>query len=162
MLITCLRHATAEPHTSCWADAERALVKKGLRQVSQVAAYCRQQALLPGTLYSSPLKRAQQTAQCLQAALPGCPPVQVVSWLGLQAEQATLLAELQNLQEVGAEDVWLVGHEPDFSELIACLLHSQAAHFCIKKASLTRLAVDFKQPEQNRLLWSVPCALMGA
>ena len=55
MLITCLRHATAEPHTL--EDADRALVKKGKNQVKRVADFCRKNALLPGVLFSSPLRR---------------------------------------------------------------------------------------------------------
>lgn len=158
MLITCLRHATAEPHTV--VDADRALVKKGKNQVKRVADFCRKNALLPGALFSSPLRRAEQTATTLKNQLPDCPPVCLVDWLGPAATVSGIAAELQKLAQAGVNDVWLVGHEPDFSELIGHLLDVPAARFLIKKASLTRIAVDFSGNQSGQLLWTIPCGLM--
>ena len=158
MLITLLRHATAEPHSP--ADAERALVKKGKNQVQRVAAFCRQHGLLPGVLYSSPLRRAQQTATLLQVGLPDCPAVIDIEWLSPGIHPRTVVNELRELEEAGIGDVWLVGHEPNLSVLTGHLLTTDGAAFLIKKASLTRVEVDFAAGLPGQLLWSVPCALM--
>lgn len=162
MLITCLRHATAEPHADPLADAERALVKKGKDQMARLAEFCRKHALVPAKLYSSPLRRAQQTAKLLQLHLPDCPPVVTADWLSLGADPQAIVAELQVLAEAGMNDVWLVGHEPGMSELLIHLIKAADNSILVKKASLTRIEVDFADSMSAQLLWSIPCALMSA
>jgi len=159
MLITCLRHATAEPH-SVIADGDRALVKKGIDQMARVAEFCRKHALLPGRLYCSPLRRAEQTAQLLAEGLPDCPQPKVAEWLVSGAVPEEIVAELAILQAAGIDDVWLVGHEPDISMLVGHLLGAEDDCILIKKASLTRLDVNFASDSAAQLLWSIPCALM--
>ncbi|MCQ8103472.1 phosphohistidine phosphatase SixA [Methylomonas sp. SURF-2] len=159
MLITCLRHATAEPHADPDADAERALIKKGKDQVLRVAEFCRKHALLPAVLYCSPLRRAQQTAKLLHTHLPDCPAVETVDWLSLGTGPDEIIAELKILADAGVNDVWLVGHEPAMSGLIAGLIGAAGDGILIKKASLTRVEADFSR-SAAQLLWSMPCALM--
>ena len=160
MLITCLRHATAEAHTDSVTDAQRSLIKKGEAQVLRVAEFCRKNALSPAVLFSSPLKRAEQTASLFQIYLPDCPAVQLVDWLTLGSTPESIVAALRKLENQNVNDVWLVGHEPDLSRLIGYLLNVSAEHMVIKKASLTRIDVDFSDVSHARLLWSIPCALM--
>ena len=160
MLITFLRHATAEDRSLSGADAERALIEKGEKQLKRVAAFCRANQLLPELLYSSPLLRARQTATLLQQKLPGCPHPHLVDWLGSDFSVSTVLAELRNLAGSGINDLWLVGHEPDFSNIIARLLNTDAESLSIKKASLTRLDADFSGQMSAKLLWTLPCSLM--
>ena len=162
MLITCLRHATAEPHSLQMADAERALVKKGRDQVARVGEFCRKNSLLPGRLYCSPLLRTKQTAQLLADELADCPSPQEVDWLVSGAEPEEIAAELAILQAAGIEDVWLVGHEPDISMLVTHLLGAEEDCIQIKKASLTRLELNsaLSESPSAQLLWSIPCAMM--
>lgn len=160
MLITFLRHATAEEGSLSKADADRSLIDKGEKQVKRLAAFCQANQLIPGTIYSSPLLRAQQTATILNERLPGCPVPQIVDWLGTDTSVSTLLSELSKLAEQALDDVWLVGHEPDFSEFIARVLATAPYNIVVKKASLTRLDVDFSDVPTARLLWSVPNSLM--
>ncbi|MDD2760024.1 MAG: histidine phosphatase family protein [Methylomonas sp.] len=159
MLITCLRHATAEDYTPASTDAERALVKKGRDQVGKVAEFCRKNSLAPGVLLTSPLLRAKQTAKLLASRLPQCDQPQLVDWLAAGANSATIIAELGKLEVAGVNDVWLVGHEPDISALIARLIDADNDCILIKKASLTRLDASF-EPVKAQLLWSIPCAMM--
>lgn len=159
MLVTFLRHATAEPHTL--SDTERALVKKGKNQVQRVAEFCRRNALVPAGLYCSPLRRAEQTATLLKNHLPDCPPVIAVDWLSPGTAANVAVAELEKLAQAGLGDVWLVGHEPDLSQLIGRLLAVPGDRFVIKKASLTRLEIDLSGQVAGTLLWSMPCGLMG-
>jgi len=158
MLITFFRHATAEPYSS--ADAERALVKKGKNQVQRVVEFCRKNGLLPDALYSSPLRRAQQTASLLQVGLPDCPAVIKADWLSHGWSPEEVAGELQQLAEAGVGDVWLVGHEPELSRLMGYLLNADGGAFLVKKASLTRVEIDLTDGSHGQLLWSVPCALM--
>ena len=118
MLITCFRHATAEIHSDSTTDAQRSLIKKGEAQVLRVAEFCRKNTLRPAVLFSSPLKRAEQTAELFQIYLPDCPTVQIVDWLALGSKPETIVTALRKLENQKINDVWLVGHEPDISLLI--------------------------------------------
>jgi phosphohistidine phosphatase len=160
MLITFLRHATAEDSSMSIPDADRALIDKGEKQVKRVAAFCLANELMPGLIYCSPVLRAQQTARIVNQRLPGSPAPQTVDWLGIDTSAPTIVAELAKLAEQGMNDVWLVGHEPDFSVTIAHLLGTVPDNIVIKKASLTRLDADFADQVSAKLLWSIPCALM--
>jgi phosphohistidine phosphatase len=160
MLITCLRHATAQDHALPIADSERALIEKGENQARRVAEFCRKHDLMPSKLYCSPLLRAQQTAELLQSHLPGCPlPIQA-EWLALSTSTDQITAELAKLDSLGCKDVWLVGHEPDLSALICRLLLAPDGGILIKKASLSCIEVDISGRTGGQLLWSIPCALM--
>lgn len=164
-----LRHATAQDRALGLPDAGRTLTDKGKRQTRTVARFCEKQGLLPRRLLCSPLVRAVETAALLHHHLPGCPAPQVVDWLvpGTPAGQA--LDELHLLVEHApdpdAESLWLVGHEPDLSDLISRLLGSQAPVLRLKKASLTRLEITRDLMPAGappaQLVWSLPCALMG-
>jgi phosphohistidine phosphatase len=160
MLITFFRHATAEPQTLLLNDTERTLIKKGKEQSVRAAQFCRKNALLPATLYCSPILRAQQTAQIFQTHLPDCPPIQTVDWLSLDASIDQMQNELKKLAISGAKDVWLVGHEPNISSLIAEFLDATDDCILIKKASLTRIDADFINQPSAKLLWSIPSGLM--
>lgn len=160
MLITFLRHATAEDRRLTTPDAERALTEKGEKQMKRVAAFCQTNRLFPTAIYCSPLLRAQQTARILHERLTGCPTPETVEWLGSDTSPQIIMDELNKLASNGMDDVWLVGHEPDFSETIGHLLQTHGDNFEVKKASLTRLDVDFTIQSSAKLLWSLPCGLM--
>jgi phosphohistidine phosphatase SixA len=128
--------------------------------VLRVAEFCRKNAFIPSMLYCSPLRRAQQTAKLLQTHLPDCPAAQLVDWLSLGADPQAIIAELKQLDETGIDNVWLVGHEPTMSHLVARLINADDDGIVIKKASLTRMQADFSVSAAGQLLWSIPCALM--
>ena len=105
MLVTFLRHATAEERRFDQTDAERALTDKGLKQIKRVAELCQAHELSPERLLSSPLLRARQTADELHRRLPGCPPPEIVDWLGLDSGARTVARRLRDLAHQGARDV---------------------------------------------------------
>ncbi|MFM2341989.1 MAG: hypothetical protein RLZZ592_1642 [Pseudomonadota bacterium] len=156
-----LRHATAEDRLLAPVDAERVLVDKGQRQTRAVARFCERQTLLPARLLCSPLVRARDTAITFSEALPDCPVPQVVDWLKIDTPTAQALAGLRDQAAQTDGPLWLVGHEPDLSLLISRLLGSEAPIVRIKKASLTCLEIEPDRSTPGRLLWSIPCALMG-
>lgn len=158
-VITFLRHATAQDRELPIADESRTLIAKGVRQMKRVAGFCDRHRLRPAYLFCSPLVRAQETAAVLQEYLPACPPANVVPWLSGGSPE-TMVMKLEQLTGKGLHDVWLVGHEPDFSATISLLLGSQTPRLKVKKASLIRLQVNFQARHENRLLWSVPNTLM--
>jgi phosphohistidine phosphatase SixA len=156
--LTFLRHATAQDRALRLPDESRRLVDKGRKQMKRVADFCRQHKLTPAYLLCSPLVRAQETAQALQKDLPDCPPPRIVAWL-VNTEPDAMITELEKLANSGLNDLWLVGHEPDFSSLISQLLGQRETIVEVKKASLIRLEADF-QTGVGELLWSIPNTLM--
>ena len=68
-------------------------------------------------ILSSPLKRALQTAEIVAEELTGG-ELQVVDALASGAAPADIVKALE--QQAG--DIMIVGHDPDFSALIGCLL----------------------------------------
>ncbi len=158
-LITLFRHATAQDRALEIEDAKRTLVKKGRKQARKVASFCQRMKLIPRRLLCSPLVRARETAAEFAENLPDCPAVEIADWLGMESPPAEACKWIR--QEALREDcdTWLVGHEPDFSLVIAELLGIAVPPIVIKKASITRLEIG-DSPATTRILWSIPCQLL--
>ncbi len=155
MLLYLLRHADAD--TVAATDDQRALSDKGVTQAEKVARFCKKHDVLPDVIFTSPLRRAHQTAAPVEKALEV--ELRVARWLasGMSPEAA-----LEGLREYAERQcVMIVGHEPDFSRLAAHLLGMKdAAHLNIRKASLTLLEVAALRAGAARLQFSIRCSQM--
>lgn len=106
---------------------------------------------------SSPLRRAHETAQIVASNLRA--EMLIAPWLASGMHPQGALEELRAYRSQSS--VMLVGHEPDFSQLIAHLLGmptNNAIH--VRKASLTLLDLDVFRAGAATLLFSLPCKLM--
>lgn len=171
MLLTFVRHATAEDRETAVVDFNRILIEKGHRQVGRIQAFCQSNGLVPDTLLSSPYPRALETANGLARLQTlhyrkACKP-NVVEWLRLESDPAETITRIRQL-DADINDLWLTGHEPHLSAVITLLLHSRTdcntpsypqAVIKVKKASITRLEYE-PLSASAKLLWSVPCAFM--
>jgi phosphohistidine phosphatase len=140
VLLLLLRHAEAEPHRA--DDFSRKLTDKGEKQAAKVGAFLAQHGLKPDLILTSPVLRAQQTASLAAKELKADAPTEV-PWLscGMNPERAR--AELAGYAKL--ETVMIVGHEPDFSALVAHLLDiGSSASVNVSKASLT--GIDLVRP----------------
>lgn len=151
MELILLRHGKAED-TNPGGDFPRELVEKGREQARQAAKLLTRSGGLPDIVLTSPVIRARQTAEefCQAAAIPGAV---IQSWLscGMTPEQA--LRELVAFQEF--KRVAIVGHEPDFSGLLAWLLG--ADHGCIEVKKGTLACVQLTPPTRHAtLLYLIP------
>ena len=150
-----LRHADAD--TPAATDHARALSEKGREQAYKVARYCEAHDMQLSLVLSSPLRRAHETAQIVSATLRA--EMLIAPWLasGMHPDQA--MEELRAYRSQSS--VLIVGHEPDFSQLIAHLLGmatNNAIH--VHKASLTLLDLDIFRAGAATLQFSIPCKLM--
>lgn len=155
MLIYLLRHADAD--TPAATDDARALSEKGHVQARKVARFCEAHDIRPGLALTSPLLRAQETAQIVTAALRV--ELLVAPWLASGMHPEVALEELRAYRS--QESILLAGHEPDFSLFAAHLLGlptNNAIH--IRKASLTLLELDVFRAGAASLFFSLPCKLM--
>lgn len=151
-----VRHAIAQNREEAMrlghSDTERPLTKKGAKRMKAVAAGIARQIPTPACILTSPLLRAQQTAELLTAAFPetsitferrlapGASPEQLITHINKQIENG-----------VGI----IVGHEPDLSSLISLLLFGEtSAAIQLKKGGAALL--DFPRhiaSGQATLLW---------
>ena len=153
-----MRHATAELRQPDVADRPRQLILKGQRQAEKVATWLLQQQITPSLVLCSPYPRATQTAQivCDTANLPN---FQQVDWLAIDTPTETALSALWQLVPSLPSDTLLVGHEPDFSQLIATLIGATSPALRIKKASVCCVKLHL-QTQQAQLQWLLPVQLM--
>ncbi len=138
MELILLRHGKAED-TSPGGDFSRELVEKGREQSRKAARLLKAAGKLPDIVLTSPLVRARQTADafCQTAAMPGA---LVQPWLtsGMTPEMA--LAELAGFKEF--KRVGIVGHEPDFSQLLGWILGAQGGGIEMKKGALACVRIN--------------------
>ena len=118
------RHAEAEPGVD---DLERKLTTKGRKQAARIAGWLN--ARLPSrfTLYSSPAKRALQTAKALDA------PLETSELLAPEHPAADVLRAVDwpNQDQL----VIVVGHQPTLGRVVARLLGNEA-DLSIQKGAL--------------------------
>ncbi|MDX2161101.1 MAG: phosphohistidine phosphatase SixA [bacterium] len=147
MEIYFLRHAQAEEANGLMSDADRQLTERGIRHTRRMTQALKELDVIPDRLYSSPLVRAKQTAEIVAAGL-GL-HLEIKKELG----PGFTLAGLHGLtRDLGMQDqVMVVGHEPDFSKVIADFIGG--GRIVIKKCGLARVEVVSFQPLRGELLW---------
>ena len=151
-----LRHAHAgNPDAWTGDDAERPLSAKGRGQAERLAKYLASIGLKLDAIVTSPKVRARQTAEPVAAALG----VNYITdaRLGSLLDEAVLEAILK---DCGGDQVMVVGHDPDFSDVAASLCG--AANLPLKKGALARLEVSRPlKPSGAVLRWLVPPDLLA-
>jgi phosphohistidine phosphatase len=139
-----LRHAEAEAHGSR-PDAERKLTVKGRTQARRAGRALARLGVGFAGVYTSPRVRALDTARLACKPLDIEPIVHMPLDSGFDHSDA---AEL--LAGAGADDrLLLVGHEPDFSQLVRDL---SGARVDIKKGGIAALRVESGGAELIALL----------
>jgi phosphohistidine phosphatase len=106
------RHADAEPGVD---DLERKLSAKGRKQAARVAGWLHAHLPAKFTVYSSPAKRALQTAKALDV------PATVADLLapGRSSEDILRAVDWPNRE---GEVIVVVGHQPTLGRVVARLL----------------------------------------
>jgi phosphohistidine phosphatase len=131
-----LRHAHAG-NSASWTgdDAARPLSDRGKDQARKLGKLLAERGVVPDTILTSPKVRAHQTANLVADAL------------GIGVTTDERLAEefgLDDLAEmmagVGSGSLMVVGHDPDFSDMLATLVG--AADIPMRKGALARIDVQ--------------------
>lgn len=146
-----LRHADAGDRQA-WTgnDDERPLTAKGRRQSEQLGRFLASIDFQPGIILTSPKARAFETAELVAAAIGQS--VETDDRLGSSFRLSGLEKLLANHD---AASPLLVGHDPDFSTVVATLCG--ASRVPLKKGALVR--IDVKRPLQpggGTLRWLLP------
>ena len=152
-----LRHAHAGNPTG-WQgpDERRPLSDKGEKQADQLGRFLAGIGFQPDAIITSPKVRAAQTAEIvgLRLGVPVRVDARLGGLLGINALEDVL-------RDAGNPDrPVIVGHDPDFTELIAILCG--ASRVPMKKGSFARIDVDRPlEPGCGTLRWLVPPDLLN-
>ncbi len=149
-----LRHAHAGD-SDTWEDDDdlRPLTEKGRRQAERLGRLLAAAGIVPDAILTSPLVRARQTAEIV-AGLLGT-GVRPEARLGEPLDLGDLDAILA---DAGVGRPMIVGHDPDFSELVSELLGAPVA---MRKGACAR--IDVERPLMagaGTLRWLVPPELL--
>jgi phosphohistidine phosphatase len=151
-----LRHADAgDPRAWTEDDATRPLSAKGEAQAERLGAFLAGVGFRPDAIISSPKVRARRTAEILGAAVGMAIAIEPRLAEGVDPEMVDRI-----LDDAGSpRRPVLVGHDPDFSDLLGFLAGTDA--LTMKKAAFVRL--DVRGPVaggDGALRWLVPPDLL--
>ena len=142
-----LRHGEADWPNWTKPDDERPLTDFGKKEVRQVAKLLQRLKVRPDFIVTSPLPRASQTAEIaaehLRAKLREDEALEPGFGIG---ELCTVLKRQHS------KILMLVGHEPDFTNVISALT---GASLKLSKAGVALLDID-PESERGKLLWLFP------
>jgi phosphohistidine phosphatase len=146
-----LRHADAgDPQAWRAPDSERPLSPKGTRQAERLGRFLAAMGFRPARIVSSPKVRARQTADIVASAVGAT--VILDDRLAEGFDLARLRALIAGL---GGGGIVLVGHDPDFSSLLAELVG--ASNIPLPKGALARIDLDGPATRNGGTLrWLVP------
>jgi phosphohistidine phosphatase len=147
MKLCFLRHGEADWPNWTKPDDDRPLTKRGRKEMKRVAKFLERLKFIPDSILTSPLPRASQTAEIVGQRLD----------IELQTEPA--LAHGFNVERLrrllakrDAQSVMIVGHEPEFSEVIGELTGGKIK---ISKAGVALLEIN-RACNSGTLLWLFP------
>lgn len=148
-----LRHGKAgKPVEAAAEDAERSLTSPGRKEVKAVAKSLSATGAKLDHIISSPLKRAEETAQIVAQAYDSLEPE---NWDELKPEgsRTDLYRKLAKLDS--GNNILVVGHEPYLSTMIGDLISgSTDNHIVLKKAGVAKVRITSLNPRfSGELLW---------
>jgi phosphohistidine phosphatase len=150
-----LRHADAgDPATWSGPDSARPLTGKGRKQAARLGEFLARHGHRPDAILSSPKIRARETAEILADHLD----LEVMIDERLAGDLDLGTVEII-AAEAGARSPMLVGHDPDFTELVRELVGADRIE--LKKAALATIEVPLPlEAGEGTLRWLIPPKLL--
>lgn len=151
-----LRHADAgDPMRWEGADEERPLSRRGRKQAKRLGRFLGALRFQPEVIVTSPKARAVETARIVGKRLR----VDAVTNARLATDVGPSALERILDSTGGAGRVVLVGHDPDFSQLLALLCG--CARVPMRKGALARIDLERPAaPGSGELRWLIPPDLL--
>ena len=152
MLLDLLRHADAgDPDAWDRPDAERPLSDKGRKQARRLGDHLAAIGFQAKAIITSPKVRAAETAELVAEKIDG----KVTTDQRLAGSLDLDIIEAILTDAGDPEEAMLVGHDPDFSELLSVLC--AAADVTMRKGALARIEIDRPlRAGGGTLRWLVP------
>ena len=124
------------------SDRERPLTSKGERKVRRIAEAFVKMEVSFDAIFSSPLVRAQQTADALSDEMKSKQKVQLTEHLAPGGSTKELVNLLHHLPD-SPQEILLVGHEPDLGQLAwSFLAGGDEIAIVFKKGGVAKLAIE--------------------
>lgn len=142
-----LRHGEADWPNWKKDDDERPLTKRGKKEMRELGAFLKRVKARPGLIVTSPLPRAAQTAEIAAKCLKIKCREDKLLQPGFRRDEFERL-----LGKYPEESLMIVGHEPDFSEVISQLT---GASLKLPKAGVALVELN-RSWKNGRLLWLFP------
>lgn len=157
MRIFFLRHGLADRGEWDGEDYLRPLTAKGIKRMTREAKSINALGLNLAAIHSSPLKRAEQTAEIVARELGLEQDLISDDRLSPGFGRSALQRIMRDYDT--DQNIMLVGHEPDFSLTIEALIGG--GNIVCKKGSLAR--VDIIQPGyfEGELVWLIPAKMLS-
>ena len=152
MEIYLLRHGIAvTTHAKIASNAERPLSKKGSERMSKGAKGLLSLGVSFDRILTSPLLRAQQTAQVVAEVLKMGEQLEEIRELAPEGSAEGLIGRLAAYQ--GKKGLLLVGHQPLLGETASLLLSKgKKIELKLKKGGICCIEVDRLPPEKPGIL----------
>jgi len=151
MKLIFMRHAEAIERSPGIPDEKRYLTTEGRVFTRKTSRTVLKNSVEPDLILTSPLLRAVQTAEILAGTISFIGPLIVTDELAPGLDMAGLERIIGSYRSV--DELVLVGHEPDFSNLVSGLLGLQSG-FDFRKGSAVKLTVTTKHaPYASRFKW---------
>ena len=151
-----VRHGIAGDAPAGMSDADRTLTPQGKHRMARIARGLRRLGVSPDIILTSPLKRAEETAELLAAGLASDAKVVVYPALAPGNAPADVVSGLRTYR--GKKSIMLVGHEPDLGRLGSHLLTASPTLVMmpLKKGGVVSFEVATVPPRAHAtLLWSL-------
>ncbi len=144
------------------SDGQRPLTKEGQIETKRVAEALQKIGVKADLVVSSPLVRARQTAEIIFQVLAKGSEIQITDALAPGGTASDLYKFLSPFSK--ANEIFLVGHEPDMSRLAGILLWAgPELYMPFKKAGLCRIDIaDLPPSNPGVLKWFVTPKILTA
>ncbi|HLX37767.1 MAG TPA: phosphohistidine phosphatase SixA [Candidatus Binataceae bacterium] len=140
MMLYIMRHGLADEPTPKGDDAARKLTLRGADKIRKAAAGMRAMALAFGTILTSPITRALETADLVASEIGAIKP-RAVPELSTGASPANALEAL--IKQKLPDSVLVVGHEPTLSRLASLMLTGSSESLGIRLKQGGVIALEF-------------------
>jgi len=150
-----LRHADAgDPMAWKGPDTDRPLSGKGEKQAERLGRFLKEVGFRPDAIITSPKIRAADTAEIVARHLGV--PVAMDDRLAGAVDLAAVEAILRHAGDPSRPV--LVGHDPDFSDLLEGL--TGLSGLTMKKGAFVRIDTERLEPASGTLRWLIPPDLL--
>ena len=149
-----IRHSIAENISIDKKDFDRELTEEGKFVIKKTSEAWKNYIGNVDVVFTSPLKRAIQTAEIISANLQAIPNLIKDNNLGTGSRTADLIDILNSLEY---KNVVVVGHQPDLSQHINNFCGTGSFNLAFPPASLAKIEFDNSiKYGRGRLIYFVP------
>jgi len=140
-----IRHAKSSWSVPDLSDIERDLSKRGFKDINTIGSYLSLKNISPDVILSSCALRAAHTSDLLAQKMQSSAPKNYLSEFYLTSPE--LMREIIMIQDASAESMFIIGHNPQLTELANILTDEHIA----KLPTLGVVAIEFDIQEWSEL-----------